>query len=189
MAKSNDKKSSPDQYKELIKTLKARFEKNMTRHKAVDWAAVQAKLEANPEKLRILDKMEETGGEPDVVGYDKKTGEYIFYDCSAESPKERRSLCYDHEALESRKEHKPADSAMNMAAEIGIDLLSEEQYRELQKLGNFDTKTSSWILTPANIRKLGGAIFCDRRYNTVFTYHNGAESYYAARGFRGSLKV
>jgi hypothetical protein len=169
--------------------LKARFEKNKQRHKGIDWANVQAKLEANQEKLWSLYEMEETGGEPDVVGIDKKTGEYLFYDCSAESPKGRRSVCYDHEALESRKEHKPENSAFEMAADMGIELLTEEQYRELQKLGNFDTKTSSWILTPANIRKLGGAIFMDRRYDTVFLYHNGAESYYAARGFRGSLKV
>ena len=183
------KKLSPDQRSELLKTLKSRFEKNINRHKGVEWAKVQAKLEANPEKLYSLNEMEITGGEPDVVGHDKKTGEYIFYDCSAESPKERRSLCYDHEALEKRKEHKPKDSAINMAADIGIEILSEEQYRTLQKLGNFDTKTSSWVKTPAEIRKLGGAIFCDRRYNHVFTAHNGADSYYAARGFRGSLRV
>ena len=174
---------------ELLKTLKARFEKNMNRHKGVEWAKVQAKLEANPEKMWSLDEMETTGGEPDVIAHDKKTGEYIFYDCSAESPKGRRSICYDHEALESRKEHKPENSATEMAADMGIELLTEEQYRELQKLGNFDTKTSSWIKTPADIRKLGGALFCDRRYNTVFVYHNGAESYYAARGFRGLLRV
>jgi len=183
------KKLSSEQHKEFLKTLKARFEKNMNRHKGLDWAKVQAKLEANPEKLWILDEMEITGGEPDVVGQDKKTGEYIFYDCSAESPKDRRSLCYDHEALEKRKEHKPKDSAINMATDMGIEILSEEEYRELQQLGNFDTKTSSWIKTPANIRKLGGAVFCDRRYDTVFLYHNGADSYYAARGFRGSLRV
>jgi hypothetical protein len=183
------KKLSSEQHKEFLKTLKARFEKNMNRHKGLDWAKVQAKLEANPEKLWILDEMEITGGEPDVVGQDKKTGEYIFYDCSAESPKDRRSVCYDHEALEKRKEHKPKDSAINMAADMGIEILTEEQYRELQQLGNFDTKTSSWIKTPANIRKLGGAVFCDRRYDTVFLYHNGADSYYAARGFRGSLRV
>ena len=183
------KKLSSEQHEELLKTLKARFEKNMNRHKGIDWAKVQARLEANPEKLHILDEMEITGGEPDVVDHDKKTGEYIFYDCSAESPKDRRSLCYDHEALEKRKEHKPADSAINMAADMGIDLLTEEQYRELQKLGKFDTKTSSWVKTPSEIRKLGGAIFCDRRYDTVFLYHNGADSYYAARGFRGSLRV
>jgi len=186
---SNKKKLSTEQSKELLKTLKARFEKNMNRHKGLGWAAIQSKLEANPEKLWSLNEMETTGGEPDVVGFDKKTGEYIFYDCSAESPKNRRSVCYDHEALESRKEFKPADSALNMADDIGIELLTEEQYRDLQKLGNFDSKTSSWVKTPADIRKLGGAIFCDRRYNTVFLYHNGAESYYAARGFRGSLRV
>lgn len=173
----------------LLATLKARFEKNMARHKGVAWADVQAKLEAAPGKLYSLSLMEETGGEPDIAGYDKNTGEYIFYDCSAESPKGRRSICYDHEALAARKEYKPADSAINMAADMGIEVLTEEQYRHLQKLGNFDTKTSSWVITPAEIRKLGGALFCDRRYNTVFTYHNGAESYYAARGFRGCLKV
>jgi len=183
------KKLSSDQHEGLLKTLKARFEKNMNRHKGLEWTKVQAKLEANPEKLWILDKMEITGGEPDVVGQDKKSGEYIFYDCSAESPKDRRSLCYDHEALEKRKEHKPVDSAINMANDIGIEILSEEEYRALQKLGNFDTKTSSWVKTPSEIRKLGGAIFCDRRYNTVFMSHNGADSYYAARGFRGSLRV
>ena len=187
--KNEKRKLSPEQREELLKTLKARFEKNMNRHKGLEWAKVQAKLEANTEKLWSLNEMERTGGEPDVVGHDKKTGEYIFYDCSAESPKGRRSVCYDHEALESRKEHKPENSAIDMAADMGIELLTEEQYRELQKLGNFDTKTSSWVKTPANIRKLGGAIFCDRRYDTVFVYHNGAESYYAARGFRGSLRV
>ncbi len=180
---------SPEQGEELLKTLKARFEKNMDRHKGLEWAKVQAKLEAHPEKLSSLNAMESTGGEPDVVGYDKKTGEYIFYDCSAESPKGRRSVCYDREALESRKEHKPENNAMDMAAAMGIELLTEEQYRELQKLGNFDMKTSSWVKTPAEIRKLGGAIFGDRRYEHVFVYHNGAESYYAARGFRGSLRV
>jgi len=180
---------SPEQHSTLLKTLKTRFEKNMKRHKGLDWATIQTKLEANTEKLWSLNAMEETGGEPDVVGFDKKAGEYIFYDCSAESPKERRSICYDHEALEKRKEHKPADSAINMAADMGIELLTEEEYRQLQQLGTFDTKTSSWIVTPADIRKLGGALFCDRRYNTVFVYHNGADSYYAARGFRGSLKV
>ena len=174
---------------ELLGTLKARFEKNMDRHKGLDWSKVQAKLEANPEKLQSLNEMEKTGGEPDVVGHDKKTGEYVFYDCSAESPKGRRSVCYDRAALDSRKEHKPANSAMEMAAAMGIELLTEEQYRELQKLGNFDEKTSSWVLTPSDIRKLGGALYCDRRYNHVFLGHNGAESYYAARGFRGSLKV
>jgi len=161
----------------------------MNRHKGLEWSKVQARLEASPEKLWSLDEMEMSGGEPDVVGYDKKTGEYIFYDCSAESPKERRSLCYDHEALESRKEHKPEDSAIEMATTMGIELLTEEQYRELQQLGKFDIKTSSWVKTPAEIRKLGGALFCDRRYDHVFLYHNGAESYYAARGFRGSLRV
>jgi hypothetical protein len=186
---SNKKKLSPQEKAELLKTLKTRFENNMNRHKGIEWAKVQAKLEANSEKLWALNEMELTGGEPDVVGHDKKTGEYIFYDCSAESPKERRSLCYDRRALNERKEHKPADSAMDLAAAMGIELLTEEQYRELQQLGKFDTKTSSWIITPADIRNLGGALFCDRRYNTVFTYHNGAESYYAARGFRGSLRV
>jgi len=183
------KKLSSEQREELLNVLKVRFEKNMNRHKGLVWANVQAKLETNPEKLWSLNEMERTGGEPDVVGHDKKTGEYIFYDCSAESPKGRRSFCYDHEALEARKEHKPENSAIQMAADIGIEILTEEQYRELQKLGKFDTKTSSWIKTPDDIRKLGGAIFCDRRYNTVFVYHNGAESYYAVRGFRGSLKV
>ncbi len=186
---SNKKKLSPEQSKELFTALKARFEKNMNRHKGLEWAEVQAKLEANTEKLRSLDEMERTGGEPDVVGYDKKKGEYIFYDCSAESPKGRRSVCYDRQALESRKEHKPKNNAIDMAAAMGIELLTEEQYRELQKLGNFDTKTSSWIITPADIRKLGGAIFADYRYGNVFVYHNGAESYYAARAFRGSLRV
>ena len=186
---SNKKKLSPDQREELLRALKARFEKNMKRHKGLEWTKVQAKLEANPEKLWSLDDMEITGGEPDVVGYDKKTGEYIFYDCSAESPKDRRSLCYDHEALASRKEHKPKNNALDMAADMGIELLTEEQYRELQQLGEFDLKTSSWIQTPSAIRELGGAVFCDRRYDTVFLYHNGAESYYAARGFRGSLRV
>jgi len=183
------KKLSSEQHEELLKTLKARFEKNMNRHKGLEWPKVKAKLEANPEKLRVLEEMEITGGEPDVVAQDKKTGEYIFYDCSAESPKDRRSFCYDHEALEKRKEHKPKDSAINMATDMGIEILTEEQYRELQQLGKFDTKTSSWVKTPAEIRKHGGAIFCDRRYDHVFTYHNGAESYYAARGFRGSLRV
>ncbi len=180
---------SKAQREELLRALKARFEKNMNRHKDLEWARVQAKLEANAEKLWSLNEMERTGGEPDVVGHDKKTGEYIFYDCSAESPKGRRSFCYDREALEARKEHKPENSAMNMAAAMGIELLTEEQYRELQKLGKFDTKTSSWVKTPSDIRKLGGALFCDRRYDTVFVYHNGAESYYAARAFRGSLRV
>jgi hypothetical protein len=179
----------PEQREELLRALKARFEKNMNRHKGLEWAKIQAKLEANAEKLWSLNEMEKTGGEPDVVGHDKKAGEYIFYDCSAESAKGRRSICYDREALESRKEHKPEDSAIDMAAAMGIELLTEDQYRELQKLGNFDTKTSSWVKTPSHIRKLGGALFCDRRYDTVFLYHNGAESYYAARAFRGSLTV
>jgi hypothetical protein len=187
--KSNKKELSPKQREELLKALKARFEKNMTRHKDLEWADVQAKLEANPEKLMSLNEMEKTGGEPDVVGLDKKTGEYIFYDCSAESPKGRRSVCYDDEARKSRKEHKPHNSALGMAAAMGIEILTEEQYRELQKLGNFDTKTSSWLKTPSEIRKLGGAIFGDYRYGNVFVYHNGAESYYAARAFRGSLRV
>ncbi|MEK6828121.1 MAG: DUF4256 domain-containing protein [Nanoarchaeota archaeon] len=185
------KELSPKQREELLKALKARFEKNRDRHKGLEWAKVQAKLDPAKagEKLWSLNEMERTGGEPDVVGHDKKTGEYIFYDCSAESPKGRRSVCYDREALESRKEHKPKNSAMDMAAALGIELLSEEQYRELQQFGNFDTKTSSWVKTPADIRKLGGALFCDRRYDHVFVYHNGAESYYAARAFRGSLRV
>jgi len=183
------KQLPPKQQEELLNIVKARFEKNSNRHKGIEWANVQAKLEASPAKLWSLNEMEMTDGEPDVVGHDKKTGDYIFYDCSAESPKGRRSICYDHQALESRKEHKPGNSAMEMAAEMGIEVLTEEQYRELQQLGNFDTKTSSWIATPADIRKLGGALFCDRRYNTVFVYHNGAESYYAARGFRGALRV
>ena len=187
--KSNKKKLSPEQREELLRVLKARFEKNVNRHKGLEWAKVQAKLEANAQALRSLNEMERTGGEPDIVGHDKKTGEYIFYDCSAESPKGRRSLCYDREALESRKEHKPADNAIDMAAAMDIELLTEEQYRELQTLGNFDTKTSSWVKTPSDIRKLGGALFCDRRYDTVFVYHNGAESYYAARAFRGLLRV
>lgn len=178
-----------EQPEELLKTLKARFEKNMSRHKGLEWAKVQAKLEASPEKLRSLQEMEKTGGEPDVVGHDKKTDEYIFQDCSAESPNGRRSLCYDREALESRKENKPENNAMDMAAAMGIELLTEEQFRELQKLGEFDTKTSSWIETPPDVRALGGALFCDRRYGKVFVYHNGAQSYYAARGFRGSLRV
>jgi hypothetical protein len=186
---NSGKKLSAGQQEEIIKVLKTRFEKNMGRHKGIDWPKVQGKLEASPAKLWSLNEMEKTGGEPDVVAHDKKTGGYIFYDCSAESPKGRRSICYDHEALESRKEHKPGNSAIQMAADMGIEILTEEQYRELQGLGNFDTKTSSWIKTPSNIRKLGGALFCDRRYDTVFLYHNGAESYYAARGFRGSLSV
>jgi hypothetical protein len=180
---------SAKQREELLSALKARFEKNMNRHKGLAWAEVQAKLEASAEKLRSLSEMERTGGEPDVVGHDKRTGEYIFYDCAAESPKGRRSICYDREALESRKEHKPKDSALGMAANMGVELLTEEQYRELQKTGEFDTKTSSWIKTPSNIRELGGALFCDRRFDTVFTYHNGAESYYAGRAFRGWLRV
>jgi len=186
---SNRKDLSPEQCEQLLRALKARFEKNMNRHKRLEWAEAQAKLEANTEKLWSLNEMEITGGEPDAVGHDKKSGEYIFYDCSAESPKGRRSVCYDREALESRKEHKPADNAIDRAAAMGIELLTEEQYRELQKLGNFDTKTSSCVKTPSDIRKLGGALFCDRRYDTVFVYHNGAASYYAARGFRGSLWV
>ncbi len=180
---------SSAQRKELLKALKARFEKNMNRHKGLAWDKVEAKLEANTKKLWSLHEMETTGGEPDVVGLDKKTNEYVFNDCAAESPKGRRSFCYDDKALESRKEHKPKNSAMDMAAAMGIELLTEEQYRGLQELGDFDTKTSSWVKTPAEVRKHGGAIFCDRRYNHVFTYHNGAESYYAARGFRGSLRV
>lgn len=178
-----------EQREELLRGLKARFEKHMSRHKGLEWAKVQARLEANTEKLWSLNEMERTGGEPDVIGHDDRTGEYIFCDCAAESPKGRRSVCYDREALESRKEHKPENSAVGMATAMGIELLGEDQYRDLQKLGEFDTKTSSWVKTPADIRKLGGAIFCDRRYNTVFVYHNGAESYYAARGFRGSLRV
>ncbi len=186
---SNKKKLSSDERAELLNTLKARFEKNVNRHKGLDWSDVQAKLEASPEKLWTLGEMERTGGEPDVVGRDKKTGEYVFYDCSPESPKDRRSLCYDREALDSRKENKPKNNAVDVATAMGLELLAEDEYRELQKLGSFDTKTSSWIKTPAEIRKLGGALFCDRRYNTVFVYHNGAESYYAARGFRGVLKA
>lgn len=183
------KKISATEREDLLKTLKARFEKNMNRHKGIEWTKVQSRLSGMDEKLWSLNAMESTGGEPDVVGLDKKTGEYIFMDCSAESPKDRRSVCYDHEALEKRKEHKPQDSAMNMAADMGIELLTEEQYRELQQLGKFDLKTSSWVKTPAAIRKLGGALFCDRRYDTIFLYHNGADSYYAARGFRGLLRV
>jgi len=180
---------SKKQSDEILKTLKSRFEKNMTRHPGLAWDELQARLEANAEKLWSLHEMERTGGEPDVVALDKKTGEYIFYDCAAETPKGRRSICYDREALDSRKENKPKDNAVGLAAAMGIDLLTEEQYRELQKLGEFDTKTSSWVKTPPAIRKLGGALFCDRRFDTVFLYHNGAESYYAARGFRGWLKV
>jgi hypothetical protein len=187
--KSNQKNLSPQQREELLRTLKTRFEKNRNRHISIVWDKVQAKLEGNPEKLWSLSEMEETGGEPDVVGEDKKTGAYIFNDCSSESPKGRRSICYDREGLESRKENKPVSSAMDMADDMGIELLTEDQYRDLQKLGNFDMKTSSWIRTPADIRKLGGALFADFRYNHVFIYHNGAESYYAARGFRGSLRV
>lgn len=187
--KNNKKQLSPSLQKELLSLLKTRFEKNKHRHKGIDWTAVQARLEANTAKLWSLNEMEMTGGEPDVVNQDKKTGEYLFYDCSAESPKGRRSICYDHEALESRKEHKPANSAVEMAADMGIALLTEEEYRSLQQLGAFDTKTSSWVTTPPAIRKLGGALFCDRRYDAVFTYHNGAESYYAARGFRGALRI
>jgi hypothetical protein len=196
MIMENKKKLSPEEQKELISRLKVRFEKNMNRHKGLEWDKLQAKLEAcssgkqaDNEKLWSLSEMERTGGEPDVVVYDNKTGEYIFYDCSAESPTERRSICYDREGLESRKEHRPANNAIDMAAAMGIDLLTEEQYRELQKLGNFDTKTSSWVKTPVEIRKLGGALFCDRRYNHVFVYHNGAESYYGVRGFRGWLRI
>jgi hypothetical protein len=174
---------------DLLKTLKARFEKHMHRHKDIEWGKVQARLEAHPDKLRSLEEMEKTGGEPDVVGHDRKTGEFIFYDCSAESPSGRRSVCYDRAGLESRKEARPANTAIDMATAMGIELLTEEQYRELQKLGEFDLKTSNWVQTPADIRKLGGALFCDRRYGTVFTYHNGAQSYYAARGFRGRLGV
>jgi hypothetical protein len=186
---SGGKNFGPQQREELLAALEARFEKNRNRHKGLKWSSVQARLEANAEKLSSLNEMERTGGEPDVVGYDKATGEYVFYDCSAESPKGRRSVCYDREALESRKENKPEDSALDMAAAMGIELLSEEQYRELQKLGEFDTRTSSWVKTPADIRKLGGALFCDRRYDTVFVYHNGAECYFAGRAFRGSLRV
>ncbi|MBB4803942.1 hypothetical protein HNP37_004022 [Flavobacterium nitrogenifigens] len=183
------KELTPNQQEELLTTLEKRFEKNINRHKNLEWSVIENKLKANPKKLWSLDEMERTEGEPDVIGYDEKTKEYLFADCSPESPKGRRSVCYDHEALEKRKEHKPANSAINMAEEMGIEILNEEQYRELQKLGKFDTKTSSWILTPTEIRKLGGAIFSDFRYNTVFVYHNGAESYYAARGFRGLLRV
>jgi hypothetical protein len=183
------KKLSPDQRAELLRTLKTRFEKNMGRHKGLRWTELQEKLDAHPEKLWSLHEMERTGGEPDVVGHDKKSGEYVFYDCSPETPKGRTSACYDRESLNSRKEHKPKHNAIDMAAAIGIELLTEEQYRKLQQLGDFDTKTSSWVKTPADIRKLGGALFCDRRYDHVFVYHNGAQSYYAARGFRGSLRV
>lgn len=191
MTKKAKKEFPAKQREELFKTLKARFEKHMQRHKGLDWAKIQAKLEspAGTEKCWSLNEMERTGGEPDVVGLDSKTGEYLFYDCSAESPKDRRSICYDRQALDARKEHKPVNSALDMAAAMGIEVLTEAQYRALQQLGNFDTKTSSWIITDPKIRKLGGALFCDRRYDTVFVYHNGAESYYAARGFRGCLKL
>ena len=183
-----NKKLSSEQREELLLALRGRFEKNMNRHKGIEWAKVEIKLKS-AQNLWSLDEMERTGGEPDVVGYDKKTDEYIFYDCVEESPKGRRSICYDHAALESRKEHKPENSAIQMAEDMGIEILTEEQYRDLQKLGKFDMKTSSWVVTPSDIRKLGGALFCDRRYETVFVYHNGAESYYAARGFRGSLRI
>jgi hypothetical protein len=182
-------KLSSKQREGLLEALKARFEKNVPRHRNLEWTKVQARLETNPEKLWSLNEMEKTGGEPDVVGHDKKTGEYIFFDCSAETPKDRTSVCYDREGLESRKEHRPKTTAIDMATAMGIDLLSEEQYLELQKFGNFDTKTSSWVKTPADIRKLGGALYCDRRYGRIFVGHNGAQSYYAARGFRGWLKV
>ncbi len=183
------KELSPKQREELLSALKARFEKNMNRHQALEWAKVQAKLEANPEKLWSVNEMERTGGEPDVVGHDKKSSDYIFYDCSVETPKGRTSVCYDREALDSRKEHKPKNNAMDMAAAMGIELLTEEQYLGLQKLGDFDTRTSSWVKSPAEMRKLGGALYCDRRYGRVFVGHNGAQSYYAARAFRGSLRV
>jgi hypothetical protein len=187
--KSNKKELTREQREQLLKALKARFEKNMDRHEGLEWSKVQARLDANAEKLWSLSEMEQSGGEPDVVDHNKKTGEYTFYDCSAESPKSRRSVCYDREALDSRKENKPKNNAMDMAAAMGIELLTEEQYRKLQNLGEFDTKTSSWLNTPSKIRELGGALFCDRRFDTVFVYHNGAESYYAARGFRGWLRV
>ena len=186
---NNKKELSPEEREELLNALKVRFEKNTNRHKNLEWTKIKAKLEANPEKLWSLGEMERTCGEPDVVGFDQGAGEYIFYDCSAESPKGRRSVCYDREGQESRKEHKPTNNAVDMAAAMGIELLTEEQYRELQKLGSFDAKTSSWVKTPADIRNLGGALFCDRRYDNVFVYHNGAESYYAARAFRGSCKI
>jgi uncharacterized protein DUF4256 len=188
-SKNNKKELSRGQREQLLRALKARFEKNMNRHQGLQWSKVQARLEANAEKLWSLGEMERTGGEPDVVDQDKKTGEYIFYDCAEESPKSRRSFCYDREALDSRKENKPKDNAVDAAAAMGIELLTEEQYRRLQNLGEFDTKTSSWVKTPSAVRELGGALFCDRRFNTVFVYHNGAESYYAGRGFRGSLRV
>ena len=187
--KKNKKKLSSEEMKVLLATLKSRFEKNMKRHKTLTWDKIQARLEAHPQKLLSLNEMENSGGEPDVIGLDKKSGEYIFFDCSKESPNGRRSVCYDGEAMESRKEHKPKNNAVDMAHNMGIELLTEEQYRELQQLGDFDTTTSSWVQTPAAIRKLGGALFCDKRYNTVFLYHNGAQSYYAARGFRGALRV
>jgi hypothetical protein len=187
--KTNKKELSPKQQEQLLSALKDRFEKNQNRHKGLDWAQVQARLEAHADKLWSLNEMERTGGEPDVVGHDKKTGEYVFYDCAAESPKARVSVCYDREGLDSRKEHKPKNTAMDMAAAMGVELLTEDQYMELQKLGDFDTKTSSWVKTPADIRKLGGALYCDRRYGRVFVGHNGAQSYYSARGFRGSLRV
>jgi hypothetical protein len=183
------KKLSPEQHEELLRGLKLRFEKNINRHKGLEWAKVQARLEANGEKVWSLNEMERTGGEPDIIAYDKATGEYIFYDCSPESPAGRRNACYDREARDARKEFKPENTAIDMATSMGIELLSEEQYREMQKLGNFDLKTSSWVKTPSDIRKLGGALFCDRRYGNVFVYHNGAASYYAVRGFRGSLRV
>ncbi|WP_147533505.1 DUF4256 domain-containing protein [Bacillus marasmi] len=189
MSKNHKQELTTEHREELYKTLKTRFEKNMNRHEGIEWSSVHAKLVAAPDKVWSLNEMERTLGEPDVVGYDEEKDEYIFYDCSAESPKGRRSVCYDHEALESRKQHKPENSAIGMAADMGIEILTEEQYRELQKLGKFDNKTSSWVETPAEIRKLGGAIFCDRRYDSIFMYHNGAESYYAARGFRGLLRV
>jgi len=185
----NTKKITQNQQDELLKTLKSRFEKNMNRHKGLDWANIQEKLETSPGKLWSLHQMEKTGGEPDIVVYEEQSNEYIFYDCSAESPKGRRSLCYDREALEARQKHKPENSAMDMAAEMGIEILTEAQYRDLQTLGEFDTKTSSWVKTPKNIRALGGALYCDRRYDTIFVYHNGAESYYASRGFRGRLAI
>ncbi len=186
---TSEKELSPKQCQELLKVLKSRFEKNMNRHKGIEWVKVQSRVGANSKKLWSLGEMEKTGGEPDVVGHDKKTGEYIFYDCSEETPGDRRNICYDSEALKARKEHKPKNNAIDMATAMGIEILTEEQYRELQKLGKFDTKTSSWLKTPSEIRKLGGAIFADRRFNTVFIYHNGAESYYGGRGFRGSLKI
>lgn len=189
MPKPAKKELPAKQRDELLKTLKSRFEKNMNRHKGLDWAKVQARLDANADKLWSLAEMEKTGGEPDVVGHDKKSGAYIFFDCSEESPDGRRSVCFDREGLESRKEHRPKNNAIDMAAAMGVELLTEDEYRALQNLGEFDLKTSSWVQTPAPIRKLGGALFCDRRYDTVFTYHNGAQSYYAARAFRGSLKV